>query len=206
MLLDQTHMSKAEAVRRARSGGLPVWRMDSRVRTNAGEAHWIADSAVQVSGRQGQIVGAIGIVQDITERKRAEEALRRGNDLMQAISRAQSKFISDSGPTTLFDEILADALALTNSGYGFVGEVLYTDAGAPFLRTYAITDIAWNQESRDLYEKYAPTMEFYNLKTLFGAVMTTGKPVIANDPATDHATWRPSPGPSGDELRSWVFL
>ena len=187
VLLDQTHMSKAEAVRHARSGALPIWRMDSRVRTNDGEVHWIADSAVQVRDEQGQIVGAIGIVQDITERKHAEEALRRSNDLMQAISRAQSKFISDAGPTTLFDEILADVLALTGSEYGFVGEVLHTDAGDPYLRTYAITDIAWNQESRALYAQHAPTMEFHNLKTLFGAVMTTSQPVFANDPATDHA-------------------
>ncbi len=136
-------------------------------------------------------------LRDITDRKQAEAALRRSNDLMQAVSRTQSKFISDAGPTTLFDEILADVLALTDSEYGFVGEVLYTDAGDPFMRTYAITDIAWNQESRALYEQYAPTMEFYNLKTLFGAVMTTGQPVFANDPATDSRSGGLPPGHPG---------
>ena len=103
----------------------------------------------------------------------------------EAVSRAQSQFILDASPTALFDDILVDLLTLTDSGYGFVGEVLHTSEGQPYLRTHAITDIAWNEETRKLYEDFAPNMEFFNLKTLFGAAMTTKQPVIANDPAND---------------------
>lgn len=75
---------------------------------------------------------------------------------------------------------------MTESEYGFIGEVLYGDAKKPYLKTHAITNIAWNKETRKFYEENAPQgMEFYNLKTLFGKVMTSGKPVIANMPAKD---------------------
>jgi PAS domain S-box-containing protein len=126
------------------------------------------------------------IVRDLTERKRAKEALQQSNNLLKAITRAQSQFISDVDPNILFDELLHDILSLTQSEYGFIGEVLYTADRKPFLKTHAISNIAWNDEMRAFYEKQAPDgMEFYNLKTLFGEVMTTGKPVISNNPSTD---------------------
>ncbi|MFA9561728.1 MAG: PAS domain S-box protein, partial [Nitrospirota bacterium] len=46
-------------------------------------------------------------------------------------------------------------------------------------------NIAWNQETRELYERFAPNLEFFNLNTLFGKVITTGQPVLANDPMND---------------------
>ena len=36
-----------------------------------------------------------------------------------------------------------------------------------------------------MYERFAPNLEFYNLNTLFGKVITTGQPVVANDPMND---------------------
>jgi PAS domain S-box-containing protein len=64
--------------------------------------------------------------------------------------------------------------------------VLQTETGDPYLKTHAITNIAWSEETRRFYKENAPSgMEFNNLNTLFGAVMTTGKLVLANEPATD---------------------
>ena len=134
---------------------------------------------------------------------RDDEALQRSNELLQAVSRAQSQFIANALSTALFEETLVSVLKLTSSEYGFVAEVLYTPEGNPHLRTHAITDIGWDEESRALYERYAPTMEFYNLKTLFGAALTSGKTVIANRPATDPRSGGLPPGASADALVSW---
>lgn len=115
-----------------------------------------------------------------------EASLLRQQQLNQVIAGAQSEFISKSDRRKAFDSLLSDILALTDSEYGFIGEVLYTPQGAPYLKTYAITNIAWNDATRAFYEANAPQgMEFGNLKTLFGEVMTSGKPVIANDPYHD---------------------
>jgi PAS domain S-box-containing protein len=64
--------------------------------------------------------------------------------------------------------------------------VLRSPDGQPYLKTHAITNIAWHEQTRAFYEQHAPAgLEFYNLKTLYGAVITSEAPVIANDPAND---------------------
>jgi len=106
--------------------------------------------------------------------------------LLQAIMRAQSQFITDVEPKVLFDGLLDSLLVLTESEYGFIGEVLYKSDSTPYLKTHAITNIAWNEETRKFYEEKAPQgLEFYNMRTLFGAVIVTGEPVISNDPYND---------------------
>jgi PAS domain S-box-containing protein len=86
----------------------------------------------------------------------------------------------------LFEQLLAILLRLSESEYGFIGETLSDEDGKPFLRTYSITNIAWNEETQRFYdENVRKGLEFRNLETLFGAVMLTEEPVISNDPATD---------------------
>ncbi len=129
------------------------------------------------------LAGEIG---DFITGNRAKEELQKSNKLLNALGQAQSRFITGVDTRALFDMLLSELLSLTRSEYGFIGEVLYTPNDEPYLKTHAITNIAWNEETRIFYEKYAPAgMEFYNLKTLFGAVMTTGTPVISNNPKTD---------------------
>lgn len=126
------------------------------------------------------------IIRNITAQKDAERALMLQKQLAEIIARAQSEFIKEPDRRKAFDGLLTDILALTDSVYGFIGEVLYTPDGKPYLKSYAITNIAWNDATRGFYEANAPHgLEFYNLKTLFGAAMTSGKAVIANDPIHD---------------------
>jgi PAS domain S-box-containing protein len=133
------------------------------------------------------------VQEDVTDLLRAEASLQELNltltqqfALSDAVARAQSNFIANAEATGAFESLLADLLQLAESEYGFIGEVLYDDEGAPYLKTHAITNIAWDVPTREFYEKNAPVgLEFRNLKTLFGAAMVTGEPVIANAPATD---------------------
>ncbi|MEW6128336.1 MAG: PAS domain S-box protein [Acidobacteriota bacterium] len=114
---------------------------------------------------------------DVTERNLNES-------LLEAINDIQSQFIDKDEPNKVFGRILEYFLSLTKSEYGFIGEILHTHEGTPYLRTHAITNIAWNEETRSLYESNAPNLEFYNLQTILGETITTDKPVIANDPRT----------------------
>lgn len=115
-----------------------------------------------------------------------EERARLQSQILDAIVQAHTCFISNMDSRETFDSLLKDLLALTRSEYGFIGEVLYTSEGQPYLKTHAITNICWDEKTRAFYDQYAPEgMEFYNLKTLFGAVMVSREPVISNDPAHD---------------------
>jgi PAS domain S-box-containing protein len=129
---------------------------------------------------------AIGIVRDITKRKLMETVLKENNNLLNRIKTIQSEFITSSEPEVFFSHLLKHALQLTQSEFGFIGEVITSSDNAPYLKTYSITNIAWNDETRKLYKEHkAKGFEFRNLNSLYGQTLTTGQPVIANDPSHD---------------------
>lgn len=106
--------------------------------------------------------------------------------LLQAISAAQGFFIGHRDFAEIFDQLLVQLLSLTDSEYGYIGEVLQDEDGERYLRTQAISNIAWSPETRAFYEENAPTgLEFRNLNTLFGHVIAHEEVVISNDPASD---------------------
>ena len=106
--------------------------------------------------------------------------------LLNAITRAQSQFVLSQNARTVFDGMLEALLRLTDSEYGFIGEVFHDEDGSPYLKSHAITNIAWNEQTQQLYdENVEQGLEFRNLNTLFGSVMTSGTVVIANEPAKD---------------------
>lgn len=115
-----------------------------------------------------------------------DELRHRTIALLDAVARAQSKFIAGADTAALFDRLLRDLLALTDSEYGFLAEVKHTPDGAPYIKSHAVTNISWNEETRRFYEESAPAgLEFHNLQSLYGAVVLTGEAVIANDAEHD---------------------
>ena len=133
------------------------------------------------------------------ERQQVQGNLLKSNQILQSISSIETQFLSDAEPRIIFDGMLDALLELTESEYGFIGEIIIAPdgnpimeesymkfRGRPFLKTHAITNIAWNEETRAFYAENAPKgMEFHNLQTLFGATIVTGEPVIANSPSDD---------------------
>jgi PAS domain S-box-containing protein len=131
----------------------------------------------------GKLVNAFSSMSTTLEQR--GRALKCQHQLLSTITSVQSQFIRDSDTKTVFDGLLSHILSLTTSEYGFIGEVLYRD-DKPYLRTFAISNIAWDDKSRNFYAEHAPSgMEFTKLDTLFGAAIKTGDPVIANQPASD---------------------
>jgi PAS domain S-box-containing protein len=123
---------------------------------------------------------------NLLDEHRQSQSLRKMQQLQEAITLAQANFIRDTEMRGAFDGLLKDLLALTDSEYGFLSEVLYGTDGKPYLKTYAITDIAWNAETRLFYDTHVEQgMEFHNLNTLFGRAVLTREPVIANEAPSD---------------------
>jgi PAS domain S-box-containing protein len=79
-------LTPAEAVRQSQAGELDHWHADHRLRTRNGEIRWITDSSIPLLDGQGKYLGSIGIIQDITERKRAEAQTRAFAQLSQRLS------------------------------------------------------------------------------------------------------------------------
>ena len=129
----------------------------------------------------------VGMVNDITARKESEHLLYLNSKVMRAINTALGGFINaNMARREIFDSLLEKLLDITDSEYGFIGEILHKDDHTPYLKTYAITNIAWNHDTRKLYkENVRNGLEFHNLDTLFGITIRTGEVVISNNPGDD---------------------
>ncbi len=58
------------------AGAVEQWRNDLRIRARTGEERWINDTSIPLRDENGNVTGAIGIFQDITERERSEEKIK----------------------------------------------------------------------------------------------------------------------------------
>ncbi|GJL78950.1 MAG: hypothetical protein NPINA01_19390 [Nitrospinaceae bacterium] len=180
---DQDRVAKAWS--EAADKGLP-FRCEYRFQRADGKITWVLGQAEAQRDSLGDVSGFIGTISDLTETKRTEERLKSSHLLLSAIQNVQTHYIANRGKKLIFDEFLGEVLKLTQSEFGFIGEIFHTSEGKPYLKTHTITNIAWNVETQKLYDKDSDIgMEFHNLETLFGAVIVTGKPVIANDAAKD---------------------
>jgi len=66
-----------EANRLVRSGQVERWQADVQIRTRSGETRWVTDMSTVLRDPEGQCFGCLGVLQDITERKSAEQRLAR---------------------------------------------------------------------------------------------------------------------------------
>ncbi len=134
----------------------------------------------------GRVMGVFAAARDITERKRAEEGMRRTTQLLESVRLALCSYLESGNAQAPFDFLLKTLLSLTHSEFGFLDEVLRDEQGAPYKLNLALSNIAWNEETRKLYEQIAARhFEFRNLKNLAGLPATTGAPVIANEAPHD---------------------
>jgi len=164
---------------RSASGDLDVRRPDGgRVTCSV--------NAAPMLDEDGSVIGAFALVVDISSRRRLETTLRGQAKILTLVRQGMETYVGTQDLRATTDFLLEGLLALTGSEYGFIGEVLRDEEGAPYLRTTALTDISWNEETRRLYEMYAARgMEFRNLDTLFGYALASGEPVVSDDPAND---------------------
>jgi PAS domain S-box-containing protein len=135
------------------------------------------------------------IVRDISAKRKVDEDIRRSNTMLAAVGSILSEYVSDADGKNPFDTLLAHMLQLTQSEFGFIGEVFIDEKDQPFLKTHSITNIAWDSHSLALYESTKSSgFEFRNLNTLMGHVLKTGKPVFTNIPQADPRSGGIPPG------------
>ncbi len=63
--------------------GQPIFNREERAGEVDGQPRWVITTKVPLHDRQGQVVGLVGIARDITERKRAEEELRKSKEELE---------------------------------------------------------------------------------------------------------------------------
>jgi PAS domain S-box-containing protein len=126
----------------------------------------------------------VGSMHDVTGDKDAE-ILRRQHRQLSIVQKAQSTFISDGNPYHLFNSFLPDILDLTDSQFGFIGE-LTTGDNAQNLSIYAMHNTIWDKAERSHHEeRVSHGFELVTSNPLFGDVIHTGKSIISNNLEND---------------------
>lgn len=166
--------------------GLPTVSGSGRYYMNNGKMRYIEISRLPILDQDHQTLGMLGVYTDVTERLETQKSLKRHHKLLASIYTSQLRYFAGDDRRQIFSTLLDEVLSLADSEYGFIGQVLRNADGSPYLKTYSITDIAWNEETKALFQRVRDEgMEFHNLDTLFGYSLKTGELLICNDPSAD---------------------
>ena len=87
--------SLEEAVFQVVNGAVDAWTDDIKIVTRQGEERWLADSSIELRDQDGISTGSIGLLIDITERKRAEAELRQAKETAEAATQAKAEFLAN---------------------------------------------------------------------------------------------------------------
>jgi len=173
-LLEESHLENFKSLNKRVCAGESV-TMVFEIIGLKGTRRWMESHAAPYILPNGD-TAQIAITNDIT-------LIKTKSIIDDLISDLRANYLSNSGNyQEFFNFLLSKIINLTKSEYGFVGEIKNYE-GRKYLKTYAITDISWNEETKFFYKENAPTgMEFLNLESLFGEVIKTGKVMLTNKP------------------------
>ena len=116
-----------------------------------------------------------------------EERVTNQNDesaatLLSALAQSLTVYATTESVTKAFVQLLPEILRVSQSPFGFLAEVRYSAPNRPYLYSHAVTDIY--KPGFGLYD-IVTDLQFHNLDTLNGAIMTGRRPVLTNDPPND---------------------
>ncbi len=77
-----------------RGAGVAEGRREVRCLTKDNGSRWVEIHAQVTRGPSDELIGMAGVIRDVSERRRAEEALRAAREAAEAASRAKSEFLS----------------------------------------------------------------------------------------------------------------
>ncbi len=162
-----------------------IWRGELQSRGKNGATYWVQNTIVPILDEQNRPEQYISIRTDITVQKIVLDEREQQVRLLELLNHALQKFIVTQDIIAASRLLLDGMLLRTESTCGFIGEVLFDHDGKPYLKFHALSGIRRDDDSQCLLDQTQVETEFRNLENLFGAVLSTGKVVIANDVAND---------------------
>ncbi|RZT90024.1 PAS domain S-box-containing protein [Azospira oryzae] len=124
------------------------------------------------------------LAREVRQQQGNQAALAQEHRRLASIARLRDAYIRGHDGHTIFALVLTEILDLSNSQFGYITELSYRPDGEPVQRFLALSDIAWDEASRQQYAGAAAgRMQFVGLNGLYAAAIDSGAAVIANDPA-----------------------
>lgn len=177
------------------------FEIEKRIRDVAGRTVWMRLAVSLERGAPGQPTCFVVDAVDVTARRTAEEGLRRANAILHVVTAAQSAYIASSDSKAVFQQLLDVLLDVTDSEYGFIGEVRGRTDGPPTLTSCAalhptlhprhsegsVTQAANHGKAVHDLAAFAPAIE---------TVFRTGEPVVRNDGSNESTPNESTPNES----------
>ncbi|MDP9242820.1 MAG: PAS domain-containing protein, partial [Actinomycetota bacterium] len=133
VLVHEADQERVRVAERRLIGTGDVWRCDYRMRTRAGRVVWIRDAANIVFDDDGTPLYWEGFWIDITEQKLAEDAVRRRDAILQAVSFSAERFMRSLTWEACADEVLAALGAATEVSRVYIFENHEGPSGQPLM-------------------------------------------------------------------------
>lgn len=90
---DLTEMQINEAQQRQSRQSEMGWQADHLIKTKDGKSKWLSNTSIQVYDHLGRVVGFLGVLQDITDRRKATERIRDQEAHLRAILESIDAYI-----------------------------------------------------------------------------------------------------------------
>ncbi len=166
------------------TSGRPKLGIEEQINTASGEILWIQTNKVPVNDAEGNVVGVLAIVNDLTEHKHTEEYLRqeaeRSKVLLELYDKAKGLTENE-----LYEFALDRAVELTGSEIGFL-HIVSDDQKTIELKT-------WNQAALKTCAVVSDSHYSINKAGNWADCVRTQKPVVYNDyPRSPHQKGIPS--------------
>ena len=125
---------------------------------------------------------AVSCLESLWKERVASQNDEASAALLSTLARALTVYTRTESITQAFVHLLPEVLRISESPFGFLAEVRYSAMNKPYLYSHAVTDIY--KPGFGLYD-IVTELQFHNLDTLNGAIMTGRRPVLTNDPPND---------------------
>ncbi|MFQ6091845.1 MAG: PAS domain S-box protein, partial [bacterium] len=158
--------------------GKPVSMVELELRHKNGNKVFL-EVGTRFIKKNGRVEGVVNIFRDITERKQAEERIRRQSAVLDAINRVFRETLTCETDEEVARTCLAVAEELTGSKFGFIGEV--NEAGR--FDTIALSDPGWDACRIPKLNAVAMIKDM-EIRGVWGRVLKDEKSLIVNDPTS----------------------
>ena len=209
-LISKTSRNCNECVLFSDKYNKPIYDRESVIITKDGEERLVSKNVDLLYSSSGDIIGGIESFEDITQRKKAEEALQWQSGLNSSLASISKSIFSYTSIEEVAKLVLNDTLNLTNSNHGFICSI---DG-----RTGDIHIIAKSEQMPYILSEN-DNGKLTNTKGPWAYVLKTKSSLISNNPENDNRfddvvtdSKEPfgkilsSPGISGTEISCLIFV
>ena len=128
----------------------------------------------------------VASARDVTRANREKAEHKRQARVFESVAELQASFIERGLSREWWQTAISRLIEITGSEFGFIGRTMMDEERKPYLLMLAVTNIAWNDWSHEVFDEYLEKgLDFRNLDNLFGYTILTGREVLSNDPSSD---------------------